>query len=111
MRVETGIQICALNSMLIGMYKAKVLGFRCTQSFRYQILQCTHFAEFECTPDFSLKSMQVRKVPSLSRGVETEVGGLMGGTPVFCGKEPIPFACVCCVAGGAEGNIVAEEKI
>lgn len=30
-----------------------------------------------------MKSMQVHEVPSLSRGVETEVGGLMGGTPVF----------------------------
>lgn len=41
-RAETGIQICALNSTLIGMFKAKVFGFRCTQSFRYQILLCTH---------------------------------------------------------------------
>lgn len=59
---------------------------------------------------FMSKSMQAREVPSLSRGVETEVGGLMGGTPVFCGKEATPFACVCSVAGGAEGNVVVEEK-
>lgn len=42
--------------------------------------------------------------------METEIGGLMGGTPVFCGKEATPFACVRCVAGGAEGNVVVEEK-
>lgn len=40
--------------------------------------------------------MQVHEVPSLSCGVKTEVVGLMGGAPVFCGKEAMPFACVCC---------------
>lgn len=35
MREKPGIPTCMLNSTLTAMYKANVVGFRCTHSFRY----------------------------------------------------------------------------
>lgn len=56
---DTGTQ-CALNSSLIGTYKANVLGFRHTQTFRHlNVFVPTYSSGFEHTPGFSMKSIHL----------------------------------------------------